>query len=266
MEKIVKTLLVCLLTCSTSLYASIVADWQFNDANPGETLAPTALIADASGNARHLSQVGDPFSFASSSTGTGASIEMYVGDNYIVQDPAVTGSSFSVAYDEEVSFEAMIRIENDYAGYAGILQKERVNNTEMWWRMETNGTQRFYWRVYKDASDPAASGYAYSVTGSTAINDGEWHLLKAVKGFNADTQEIVLSIYCDGILEDSISNGSYLTDFDQGGKMFVGSFDGVTSRDLVGNIDYVTIDYVPEPATMALLAAGMLFAARKRRI
>jgi hypothetical protein len=229
------------------LSATIVASWQFDND-----------LTDSSGNGYNLTEVGpapSPFSYAASSTGMGASISMDAQvDNYLVE--ADSDILANVPYTATVTFDAMVRFRDGLDVDSAILANERVNNTQVWWRMEDSGYQRFYWRVYKDENDPAAGGAAIIALGTTLINDGQWHRLTAIKSFDPSGAEgagaLKVDLYVDGNLDGTMSDGRWLTSFDQGvGDMYVGTMvdDG---KDMVGDIDYLTIKIGPDPAILPL--------------
>jgi hypothetical protein len=140
------------------------------------------------------------------------------------------------------------------------------------WFVDVYGGGQIYFQIQQNAST-----YSYLLTSGLTLNDGNWHYIVATHaagGTNASS----LSVYCDGVLvtNNGPANGGTITTFKSTNFLGIG-YNGLDSTTFTGTLDEVavygsaltaqqvqahylagTTASVPEPGTLALLAAGLV--------
>jgi hypothetical protein len=81
------------------------------------------------------------------------------------------------------------------------------------------------------------NGSTRSSTGTSAINDGEWHHIVAVRDNAADENRL----YVDGSLEATVTSPAYLGSFESDGAVTMGYYQTTTSYLLNGTLDEIAI-------------------------
>jgi hypothetical protein len=118
-------------------------------------------------------------------------------------------------------------LDHDHGGewFSGGGGKGGAENS--FWRLGLSGNQAIF--VLRDAN-----GSEVSVTGSSAIADGNWHHLAALR----DNSTNQLNLYVDGAQEGSQAT-AYTGDFSNTGSITIGTFEG--SDHFTGRIDEVAL-------------------------
>ncbi len=226
--------------------------WKFDDVTPGTIMLDGDKILDSSGNNRDLYLLNEledvsPSSYDTSNPayGSGGSYlglsdaQMMLLSGYDFGGSTLAGSPIVIPTGEDFSIEAVVRFDaaehDNYNAIIAFTPKHPdltdwygYDLPQYWFRTETDGKLRF-WTL--DAG--ANTGW---VAGSTDIYDGQWHHVAAVRDKTAGT----VSVYIDGVLDGS-SMDETTTDISPNGYMVIGGFNGYTSRNFGGNLDFVKV-------------------------
>ncbi|MGB0774264.1 MAG: LamG-like jellyroll fold domain-containing protein, partial [Akkermansiaceae bacterium] len=208
------------------------AFWNFEEKAIGETAttgSASLLDIHPSNNKRHLTPDA-AFSYLAGSPNYNNSKALKFTDNggLSIED-YLTENNFDFAGDDSFTLEAVIRIPNGTSNTGAIVAKDLGANQPSWWlRVETAGHVRFL--VSDNTSEALVS------TGTTTVNDGNWHQIAAVK----DGTNKRLKIYVDGILISDVPDTTTGTHANSQ-PLSIGKFNASSSRDFIGDIDFVRI-------------------------
>lgn len=210
----------------------VLGFYQFNEKLPGDLADATPdAILDASGANRHgtaVSLTGIPYVTGSSDYGSTPALAFTIlNTNHIaVPDP---DGAFNWNPTQSITLEAVVRTTTiGQAGIGSLLAKQFAATPEWWWRINANGTQQF------NVND---SSGGKSVSGTKALNDGQWHHLAVIY----DGQAKQLRAYVDHVQDGNIiattytsttstignSQPLYIGRFQAGNRIFEGDMDMV---------------------------------------
>ena len=238
-------MMLCLFLGTAFVQAGTVAYWEFDDAAPGESLLVTDRTLDSSGNGFDLRTITEPFPFVEGNPAYGDTAAQGMLPSYngiLIHQPgydfgdggAVAAPAFQLPYTGAMTFEACVRIPRN-SDKAGILNRDRVDDDAIWWRVEAGGYQRFCWRFKTGAT----TGYNIIAVGTANIMDGKWHHIAAIKEWTGTHSQV--SVYFDYVLDGATATTTYYDDFDTSGDMYIGSFPDSTTSDFEGSIDFIKI-------------------------
>ncbi len=229
----------------------LAGHWTFNQQSPGDLIDIGDKITDISVNNRNLYVVGDDeflsgdasYGLPNAAFGPGASFyslrrcQMLLEPGYkFFGDTAFSGSAIPLDADDSLTIEAVIKVTPDSAVFSSILSylPEPEYNywygssvPQYWLRVQDTGVLRFWLQNFGTETS--------LVTGTQFVRDGLWHHVAAVR----DKAAGKIRIYVDGVLDvegDDITTGIYPNGF-----LSIGGFDGYTSRNFNGNIDFVKV-------------------------
>ena len=270
------TAVVVCTTLSSAHAASVLADWQYNDREPGQSVWNAMRLVDSSGTGRDgwFSQV-STFVPGAPEYGSTSAIHFTAGSDQGVfrdgydgwrnedgtpADGPDAGPDINFAADESFTVEALIK--TTQSGTGAIVSKDKSGYAEWWWIVRDGVLQAY-------VDDGPTGGKAI---GSTSVIDGEWHHIAMVRDAATDQ----LRLYVDHVLDASVTDpttGDITNYVDiRIGRMNSGY------NDLVGDIDFVRISSgalapyefiqpVPEPSSVALLCSifgGLLIWSRRK--
>jgi len=172
--------------------------------------------------------------------------------------------AFNLSENEDNSIELFVRVD----GVSG--DGDPVN-----WILSKDYTSSNGWGLYWNENTGKATfaigNGGGSVTSSSSINDGAWHHLALTHAANSATYVMYLDYAVTGTL------ASYGTGAVSGGSLYIGAgygwqdqraFNGAMDEFRVTKSDLSVsqfVGYVPEPASLSLLALGALPLLRRRR-
>ncbi len=208
----------------------VVAFYQFNE-QPAGGVAGTNVgaILDSGGNG-YNGQTLLPMNYVAGSAAYGSTPALAFNmssSNYVdLPDPS---GAFNFPTTQSITLEALVQTTNSgLAGVGCIIGKVPTSSTaaQWWWRI-SSGKQGFLIRT---------ATTQFSVSGTTALADGNWHHLAAV--YDASAQQ--MRLYADSVLDASLaavftSGGTIGTNQDAA----IGAFPMNNNRYFNGNIDYV---------------------------
>lgn len=199
--------------------------WTFNEQAPGgfTSLTPGAIL-DQSGNARHGTASSATMPYVAGSFNYGNSSALHfssVSDHVVIPDAA---GNFT--FTNSFTFEALVRTVGT-STTAAVLAKNGTGDGEgeYWWRLPgtANGTQRF------------GVNNQLFVSGTTPLNDGEWHHIAVVYDHDAG----VFRLYAD-YQQDASASFTLDRPIGRPVDLHIGSFVGGGSE-FDGDIDFVRI-------------------------
>jgi hypothetical protein len=235
---------------STVDASTIAGFWEFDDKDPGTALDADDQVIDSSANNRDLYvvteetiEIGEAiYGNPDAEYGSNASYEGY-SDNQLALEPGrvfgasdIAGSQLSIPGDGDITFEAVVKFnlgESDRNAIITTLMSPEDNYfygtglPQYWFRTETSGVVRLWMQNETETA---------LVAGTTNVYDGEWHHVAAVR----DTTDGKLRIYVDYVLDAEVDD-AITADVVPSGMTVVGGFDGYTSRNFEGNIDFVKV-------------------------
>ncbi|QDU56029.1 LamG-like jellyroll fold domain-containing protein [Aeoliella mucimassa] len=251
--------------------SGILADYKFNESQPGTGLVSGDLLVDETGNHNGF-VLSDTLSYTSG---------LDAGDSALsFSDDSESSHRLSIANDsdlyilpgESFTVESVFRT-SQVGSTMGLVSKNDTGGGEMWFRIEGDGDVRFF---LDDHATTTAAVRSDSTLLGQEITDGDWHHVAGV--YDALAGE--LRLYVDHQLVDMVAAPNAWGSPIMGGTadLTIGDFIGVSNRKFVGDMDQVRISLgalnpddfvaiVPEPATITttLLALAMAgFWARRR--
>lgn len=228
----------------------VMGFYQLNEKLPGNTADATAgAILDFSGNSRNgtvTSLFGLPYVAGSPNHGNTAALGLTVlNTNHIaVPDPA---GAFNWNPTQSVTMEAVIRTTTIGQGAVGaIMAKQLAATPEWWWRINATGFQQF------NVND--ASG-AKSVSGTKALNDGQWHHVAVIY----DGQAKQLRAYVDYVQDGNTVATTFVSTTSTIGNtqaLYIGRFQA-GNRIFEGDIDMVRVTAAALDASWFIPVGGL---------
>jgi hypothetical protein len=227
---------------------NVLADWEFNDRAPGSATVFGQRIIDSSGNRRDLyaSTASDPPTYGSGDANYGSSSTLkftlsndeaiFEAGRVFGDGNAVAGTSIDFANADSFTFEAAVRIPADTnnAAICAILQKypSPALYPSIYLRFESATSIRF------SVTDTSNVIRTYTLTGLPNCYDGKWHHVAAVRDASAGT----LILYLDYSQVGSYVANTYTGSFtDTTAKWYIGTMGANSTREFVGDIDFVKI-------------------------
>jgi sialidase-1 len=204
--------------------AAVLAHWQFNEKAPGATASSaTNAILDASGNARHLTAAGSPlpqYIAGAPAYGSTSALQFTTGT-----DRLHTGQTapFNFGLEDSFTLEAVVRTAPGATFTGNIVGRDWGSLLPSWWFRLESGRPRFL--IAQDG------GPEPSVTAGTAVNDGEWHHLAAVRDAAAKKLRVYVDYGLAGEAADTLTapptNAQSLVvgAFNNGQRQFEGAID-----------------------------------------
>jgi len=207
------------------------AFWNFEEKASGNTADTTTDAIQDIGpdnNQRHLT-ADAAFSYITGSPSYSGNTALTFADNGGLSIPdSETDNNFDFAAGDSFTIEAAFRSPNGTSNTGAIVAKDLGANQPSWWlRVESAGHVRFL--VSDNSSEALVS------TGTTIVNDGNWHTVVAVKDGTNDR----LKIYLNGTLIANVADtttGSHAN----AQALCIGRFNA-SGRDFIGDIDFVRI-------------------------
>jgi len=213
----------------------VIALYQLNEKLPGNNADTTpGAILDFSGNARNgnvTSLFGLPYVAGSTNHGNTSALGFTVTNTNHIAVSDVAGA-FNFTPTQSITMEAILRTTTiGQAAVGSILAKQLAATPEWWWRINATGLQQF------NINPGASFGGAKSVSGTKALNDGQWHHVAVIY----DAQAKQLRAYVDYVQDGSptattyasttsvIGNAQdlYIGRFQAGNRIFEGDIDAV---------------------------------------
>jgi hypothetical protein len=207
----------------------VLGFYQFNEKSPGNLADSTPdAILDSSGFDRHgtaISLTGIPYLAGSPAYGSSPALAFTVANTNHVAVPDPTGV-FNWNPTQSVTLEAILRTVNIGQASVGAIMAKQSTAPEWWWRINATGFQQF------NVNDGSGSR---SVTGTKALNDGEWHHLAVIYDGQAKQMRAYVDYVQDGptvtttYTSTTSSIGSaltlYIARFQAGNRIFEGDMD-----------------------------------------
>lgn len=204
--------------------------WLFEEKDAGENVDPASgalLDRHPDGHALHLTTQSGSIAYTPGAESSTTALDFDGSGGLAIADGS-SGQAFDFGPEDSVTFEARLRIPAASTSLPGaILAKNQQPGGEWWLRVQTGGTVTFLW-------DDGAN--ELTVSSTTAIDDGEWHHVAAVRDAVANE----LRLYIDGVLEGTTPDVT-TGDIANGLPLTVGAFNGTAGRNLVGTLDWVAI-------------------------
>jgi len=215
----------------------VIAFYQLNEKQAGNNADVTAgAILDASGNGRNgnvTSLFGLPYVAGSPSYGNSSALGFTVANTNHIAVPDASGA-FNFTPTQSITMEAVLRTTAiGQASIGSILAKQFAATPEWWWRINTTGFQQF------NINPGASAGGARSVTGTKALNDGQWHHVAVIY----DAQAKQLRAYVDYVQDGNATATTYTATTNIIGNaqdLYVGRFQA-GNRIFEGDIDMVRV-------------------------
>ncbi len=286
------------LAAASPLQADVLAYWQFNEATSGAIPTTGDPLLDSSGNG-HLGNGRGSVAWAPGVTGvpdgsmklsgfSGVGALMNHSDDYNLKLGDLTAYRLELNLEPDdyaASSRSLLGYHNSAGGpgYRFSLTGGSSTGENYGGRIELTlwDSANFYWQSYSDPTKAYVPDYR--------VNPGTWYHLAVEIHPNANQAQTYIQFYIDGVdagrmyYGDAVLNGPTMTNRRSGdlvlgnmadptSKFAVGCMEGTFSYNyaLKGSYDNVKLSTViPEPSTLALLAAGLVgllaYAWRKRK-
>lgn len=282
-------MLAVVTTAAASAPAATIAYWQFDEGSDGATASSVLTqvnspaldgtgVSEGSGLPKFSSQVPVNTVVAAgngvvnaSNTGSLRLTNTGLPGNPNSHNASVIQADGSNALMKPASFTVELWVKvNQFANFAGIIGKERVDQTGCSWQIDTDNAGHLRARFDTQTLGTGGSGvtgYNQSFTATDfIINDGQWHHVALT--YDQTTKGFVL--YADyNVIRTGNTAFNLVYDNDVfeighiGGRGFDGWVDEVRLSDTV--LLPAQFLVAPEPASLMLLAPAMLMIRRRHR-
>lgn len=207
--------------------------YQLNEKTSGTADSTPGAILDSSGNARNgtaVSLTGIPYIAGSPNYGNSSALQFTILNTNHVAIPDASGA-FNWNPTQSVTLEAVIRTTTiGQAAVGSILAKQLAATPEWWWRINATGFQQF------NVND---SSGGKSVSGTKALNDGQWHHVAVIY----DGQAKQLKAYVDYVQDGNTAAAAFASTTSTIGNpqdLYIGRFQA-GNRIFEGDIDMVRV-------------------------
>lgn len=277
---------VVMATVSTAPGAT-VAYWQFDEGTPGNDA--TTVVTQVNSPALDGTGVNDggglpdfssevPFGTVYSSgsvvnaSNTGALSINNTGlpGNVGSHSTGVIQVDGSNALVKQTTFTIELFVKFDlFAEFAGIIGKERNDNSGCSWQIDTDGTGKLRVRFDTQAlgtGGNGVSGYNQSWTSNFVITDGQWHHV-ALTYDETNRTFALFADYAQQATDQTAFNLVYDDDVFEIGHIAGRGFDGWVDEVRLSDTILAPSQFlaIPEPASLTLLAPALLMITRRRR-
>lgn len=189
--------------------AAVLGYWDFEEYSAGDTLSHQDRLLDTSGNGRDAyASNGGGTSTPSVVTGSGTYGQTALrfsssnddeavfedGFNSFTDGPPAAGSDINFVQDDSFTLEVVFKLDGTDNQRHALVAKDVGGDSPSWWlRVLADGT------LQAIVDDTGVEDDFGLVTGSTTVDDNEWHHMAFVR--DADNDKVRL--YVDSILDDT---------------------------------------------------------------